>query len=1266
MPTLCLYLLGSLDVTWDEQVLPKPPTLKSQSLLAYLASHRERAHPRSQLAGLLWGDRPEQKARASLSTSLWHIRRCLPDEEFLIGDPHSVQFNPEVDVWLDTEEFIARSANGNTRELEAAVALYRGDFLEAFYDEWVVEERYRLAVRCCEALARLMHRQEAEGQYHAALETAGRLLERDPLREDAHCLAMRAYCRLGQRSGALEQYRRCREALLEELGVEPAAETRQYYQAILEGRVEIGRPTPAGAVRRETVVTAAGAGDPLDVAAVSPLVGREEELRKLHGHWRRALAGQGGLLLVRGEAGVGKTRLLREFAARPPSQAERVLWGRCYEFERLLPYQPIVEALQGCRAYLNATDVPDWARREVGRLLPEAGEQHGRLSERGQPEPEEALLFEGVVAFLGSLAGERPCLLVVEDLHWASESTLQMLHYLVRHLPGKPVVLVGTYRPEAVGLAHALRGMARRLGREGLSQVLDLHRLGAEAVEELVVAMSGAGEAVLPLARRLHADTDGNPFFLMETIKALFSSGALRLEGGIWRGDYGRISKDDIPLASTVSQAIHARSARLAPQVQKALRLASVLGREFDFDLLNAVLGQGEEATLEALDDLLRHRLIEEGSGPAGRDYAFSHHKIREVIYAGIPKRRRQHAHARVGAAMEALRGTETEGLAAELAHHYEQGRHVDGALVDKAIHYQLLAGDQSRLAYAHEEAVAQYERALALLQEKEDWSGAARTLMKLGLTYHNAFQFDRAREAYDEGFVLWRRASERRPRGRRSPGTETLRLPTQEPRTLDPRLSGGFLNAPLFSALLELTPDLEIVPGVARSWEILDGGRRYVFRLRDDVRWSDGVPVTATDFVPGCERALNPTNVPCFTNIQLGGSSAAGRGDSIVGQPALHAWAQDATTLIIELETPSAYLLQALACGAFPLPRHVIEIHGEAGLAPENVVTCGPYRIESWQHGVGAILVRDPAYYGQFTGNVDRVEVPFLSIQEWPRALEMYEAGALDQLDPSPLPGPTLIREWPRHRAEIVFLPSTITFYYGFRVDRPPLDDIQVRRALSIATDPQEIMRMTGCLKPATGGFLPPGMPGHSPGLNLPYDPRLARELLSQAGYPGGRGLGTLKVLLLGYPITCVFYQEMQHKHWAEGLGLDLDWELLDWDEYQLRLASDPPDIFVGYWGPHYHDPDSFLRVGVPWRAMGWQSDAYRRLIAEAGHITDPERRMALYRQADRMLIEDAVLVPVEYGQIYAFLLKPWVKRFPTAPPYRAWMLQDVVIDRH
>jgi hypothetical protein len=202
--------------------------------------------------------------------------------------------------------------------------------------------------------------------------------------------------------------------------------------------------------------------------------------------------------------------------------------------QSLLAYQPISEALKSCVLHQKAADVPDWVpdwvRREVRRLFPDGVDEHGAAPTGGPGEPEQALFFEGVAAYLASLAERRGCLLVLEDLHWASASTLQMLHYLVHHLRGAPIMLAASYRPEAVGLAHSLRVLERRLAREGLAQVLDLRRLGPEAVQDLVVTMSAAGKAVLPLACRLYEETDGNPFFLMETIRALFGNSALRLE----------------------------------------------------------------------------------------------------------------------------------------------------------------------------------------------------------------------------------------------------------------------------------------------------------------------------------------------------------------------------------------------------------------------------------------------------------------------------------------------------------------------------------------------------------------------------------------------------------------------------------------------------------------------------------------------------------------------------------------------------------------
>jgi oligopeptide transport system substrate-binding protein len=290
---------------------------------------------------------------------------------------------------------------------------------------------------------------------------------------------------------------------------------------------------------------------------------------------------------------------------------------------------------------------------------------------------------------------------------------------------------------------------------------------------------------------------------------------------------------------------------------------------------------------------------------------------------------------------------------------------------------------------------------------------------------------------------------------------------------------------------------------------------------------------------------------------------------------------------------------------------------------------------------------------------------VTFLGMEEWRRGVELYNAGVLDQFDVAPLPAPVGMREWYRHASEAVILPAPLVLYCGFRATRPPLDDARVRRAFAMATDPQDLLRRTGFWVPATGGFLPSNTPAHSPGLNLAYDPDRARQLLAEAGYPHGRGLRPLEVLMPADPIPYDVYPELQQEQWVEGLGAELMWRTLPWPQYVERLAKDPPDLFAGFWVAHYHDPDSFLRVGFPWMATGWHSEAYSHLVGEAGRLTDPKRRMALYRQADKILMEEAAVVPVEYGAFF-FLIRPWVKRFPTALPFRGWMLQDVVVERH
>ncbi len=570
MPNLRLYFLGKLDIHYGDELLPKPATHKSQSLLAYLILHRRQPQARDALIGIFWGDRPERKARHSLSTALWHIRRCLPDDALIVSDSQTVQINPHASLWLDVEAFETLAARTDIPSLQEADALYRGDFLDGFFDDWVINERYRLETLFLDLLARLMAAHEAQGEFQAALATALRLLRLDPLREDAHRLAMRAYCRLGQRNTALKQYRRCQQSLQEELGVEPMAETQEVYQAVLEDRFAVAPAHGARRLPEAPVRPPPAAGhDPLDVAAPSWLVGRERELAFLNAVWDGVRAGKEPLALVTGEAGIGKTRLVEAFADRLRWQGARILWGRCYEFERLLPYQPVAEALGAMLLSMTTNELgnfPTWALGEAARLSPALLEKKPglKVAPAIRSIQKRARLFDGLSRIIARLSSSGALLIVLEDLHWATASTLQLIHYLARHLQGRPVLIVGTSRPHALAPPHPLGDLRQQLQREGLARSLPLARLSEADVTTLLAEMSGAGVAVAPLSGRLYRETEGNPFFLMELVKTLFETGRITLENGVWQGDFARISQEALRLSDEVSAAVRARIRRLS------------------------------------------------------------------------------------------------------------------------------------------------------------------------------------------------------------------------------------------------------------------------------------------------------------------------------------------------------------------------------------------------------------------------------------------------------------------------------------------------------------------------------------------------------------------------------------------------------------------------------------------------------------------------------------------------------------------------------
>jgi oligopeptide transport system substrate-binding protein len=411
---------------------------------------------------------------------------------------------------------------------------------------------------------------------------------------------------------------------------------------------------------------------------------------------------------------------------------------------------------------------------------------------------------------------------------------------------------------------------------------------------------------------------------------------------------------------------------------------------------------------------------------------------------------------------------------------------------------------------------------------------------------------------------------------------------------------------------------------------------------LRDDARWSDGTPLTAEDFGFAWRRLLDPATGAGKAQLlyDVKGARAFHQGHS--GPSCLGIQALDPLTLAVELEQPTGYFLQLLASHTTcPVPRHVVAEHGPAWTEVGRIVTNGPFMLEAWNRGESMVLVRNPAYYGRFRGNVQHVEMSFLT--DRPALLAKYEAHDLDVLNLWGFTAEEMARAQRQHAGEYVAVPQLGTYYLGLDVSRAPFDDIRVRQALALAVDKESLASINPGISPATGGFVPLGMPGHSAGISLGYDRQRARQLLAEAGYPRGRGFPHVTMLCPAHRPLPAQVSEHLCVQWRENLGVEIGWEALEFGALSDKLDRDPPPLF--YFGgiADYPDPDDLLRgVYVP-RRTRWQNTTYAELVEEARRAMDQAERMKLYSQADRILVEEAAFVPLAYGR-WPFLIKPWV----------------------
>jgi len=1053
-------------------------------------------------------------------------------------------------------------------------------------------------------------------------------------------------------------------------------------------------------------------------------VGRERELTYLQTFLACALGGQAQVVLVTGEAGSGKTALLHEFARRAQqANAELVVAiGNCNAQTGLgdpyLPFREVLRLLTGDveadlannvvnaehAARLHAVLVrsaqvlvevsPDLVNlflagipgaglvARVGSLLVKKGGWLDRLEKLIKSRPptaaeanlDQSRIFEQYTNALKALAAQRPLMLLLDDLQWADAASISLLFHLGRQIDASRVLIVVDYRPDEVavgrgGQPHPLEKVLAEFKRYFGDIWVDLDRSEEAEGRQFVDAFLNAEPNRLGEGFRqaLFRHTEAHPLFTIELWRDMQERGYIvRDEQGYWV-EGPTLCWDTLP--ARVEGVIEERIGRLEEELREILSVASVEGEEFTAQIVARILDTPERLLLRKLSQDLeqRHHLVQEqAEGKVGDQilsrYQFSHALFQQFLYHKLSAGERRLLHGDMARLLEELYQGQIAEIMVQLARHY-----TEAGEAEKAVSYLLQAGDKARGLYAYTEAIDYYQRALEFLKEQRDYQQAARTLMKLGLTYHIAFDFQRARQAYEEGFGLWQHAGMWGAKVALPPAPHALRMVWYDPPTLDPTLAAESDSTTviehLFCGLVERSPEMDIVPEIARSWEVQEDGCKYVFHLRNDARWSDGTPVTAADFEYAWKRALHPDS----------GSPAASLLYDIRGARAFHCGevsnpdqvgvrALDPTTLMVELQGPTSYFLHLLThCIFFPLPRHVIEACGASWTEPGRLVSNGPFCLEDWQKGRCLVLVRNPKYSGHVTGNIQRVELNI--VPEWPARFAMYERGELDTLLLSPAPPQERDRIRQQYAGECISGPRLATYFVRLDVTRLPFNDARVRRAFALATDRERLANVVsrGLVFPATGGFVPSGMPGHSAGIGLPYDPSQARQLLTEAGYPGGQGFPVVELLT-----TRANTPESQYltAQWRDNLGVEVQWQIIASVESLGRPTDQPPHMFLSGWMADYPDPDNFLRVGRQYCQADWRNQTYDRLVEEARRATDQGKRMKLYQQADKILIEEAALIPISYIRFH-LLVKPWVTCFPTSA-VKLWFLKDVTIVPH
>lgn len=761
MTLLRINLLGPPQILRDEELVNHNLSQKALGLLAYLAMCPSRGYTRQRLSGMFWGETDEEHATFNLRRALWSLRKVInppdaPSNRFIRYRQGFYSFKRSSDYANDVNAFEMAVNNSTfpsitsalkhsssfqafdgsgTKNLHGAVKLYRGKLLEGCnppkcpeFMDWLFLERNRLEQQFIKCLRKLAVERAIQNEYLQAIAYYEQILSVDPLHEVTQCDLMVAYYVLGKRDKAVEQFLGFQRVLRQRLKLEPLPETKTLYLDIRSGTLTIEGSSYWLASTQKSAAQATPSG---------PFIGREPEQIKLKQILKSTMQDEGCLAVVSGEPGVGKTRLIEEFLHQQTEFPITVLRARCYAQEQGLPYQPIIDALRTYLSFADFSYLKDLSNlwlAEIAKLLPEL---HGYLPHLPVslalfPDQERNRLFEGIAQFITHLSQREALILFLDDIHAADLPTFELIHYLARRLSAARVLILCSLRKEALADRPNLSVLLRELARSGHLVTIPLARLSEKEVLELINQTYGKSVKLTELGHHLYLETGGNPFYLVEMLKAREEG-----QGGI---------TDDLTVPSNVRDVIRHRLNRLDEESRYIVTMASVIGRQFRSTTLQQVYDGDQENLLGVLDRLLLRDWIIEPPGVNPGTYDFSHGLVREAVYQTLSAERRQGLHRRVGLALEDA-VSESDELAGILAHHFLKANDTG-----KGVHYALQAASHARRLYANGEAIAHYQRVLDIANKSKAIFSTTEALdiqCQLGQCYEFLGKYDDAIAVY-------------------------------------------------------------------------------------------------------------------------------------------------------------------------------------------------------------------------------------------------------------------------------------------------------------------------------------------------------------------------------------------------------------------------------------------------------------------------------------------------------------------------------------